>query len=254
MANDMTFTTKVSGTTAQGHELRGHLLTELVTEADFVSSLFLSITGRKPTVSEKKVLNAILVAAIDHGIYPASGFVPRVIAASGNDVYTAMAGTLLALGPRHGGAITGCMEVLTEISNRDGDLEKVCQEYIDEQRAQKVRIAGFGHPHYTNLDPRTKQLFEIAQDANLDPKYVNVMYMIEYALEKSSGRRLVINVDGAIAALLLTMGFDPLAGNAIFGLARVGGSIAHILEEMRDNGTIRRLQEEQVSYHKDSST
>lgn len=248
MADDLTFTTKVSGTTAKGHELRGHVLTDLVNEADFVATLHLSITGRQPSPSEKKVLNAILVAAIDHGINPASGFVPRVVAASGNDIHVAMASTLLALGPRHGGAITDCMKVLAEVTQRDGDLEKACQAYVEEKKGQKVRIAGFGHAQYKDEDPRTTQLYQLAQAAGLDNMYVNVTHMIEYALEKSSGRKLVINVDGAIAALLLTMGFDPLAGNALFGLARVAGSIAHIIEEKQENKTVRRLNEEQVKY------
>jgi citrate synthase len=88
---DLTFTTKISGNTEKGAELRGTPLHELINEANFVSTLFLSITGRKPSDAECKLLNAMLVASIDHGIEPASGFVPRVIAASGNSLLTAMA-------------------------------------------------------------------------------------------------------------------------------------------------------------------
>ena len=96
MAQDLTFQTTVSGHTSNGVELRGIPLEELITEADFVSTVFLSLTGNKPTAPQKKLFNAILVASIDHGIQPASGFVPRVVAASGNDILTAMASTLLA--------------------------------------------------------------------------------------------------------------------------------------------------------------
>lgn len=248
MANDLTFTTSVSGSTAKGYELRGKQLTDLIEQADFVATLFLSLTGRQPTKSELTVINAILVAAIDHGVYPASGFVPRVIASSGNSVLTAMASTLLALGPRHGGAITDCMNILAEVKERGGNLETTCQEYVAEARAKKIRLAGFGHPHHKDADPRTTQLFQLAQEAGLSPEYVNITHMIEYALEQSAGRKLVINVDGAIATLLMTMGIDPLAGNALFGLARVGGSIAHIIEESQTTKTVRRLREDQVVY------
>lgn len=253
MANDLTFTTEISGATQSGYELRGKQLTDLIDQADFVATLFLSLTGRQPTKSELKVVNALLVAAIDHGIYPASGFVPRVVAASGNSVLTAMASTLLALGPRHGGAITDCMHVIAEVKQRGGNLETTCQEYVAECKAQKIRLAGFGHPHHKDADPRTTQLFKLAQEAGLSPEYVNITHMIEYALEQSAGRKLVINVDGAIATLLMTMGIDPLAGNALFGLARVGGSIAHIIEENRTNKTVRRLNEDQVLYSRAGS-
>ena len=110
MAKDLTFKTSVSGHTDQGHELRGQQLSSLVDQADFTATLFLAITGKPPTPSELFVFNAILTASIDHGIEPASGFVPRVVAASGNDAKTAMASTLLALGDYHGGAINGAME------------------------------------------------------------------------------------------------------------------------------------------------
>jgi citryl-CoA lyase len=111
-----------------------------------------------------------------------------------------------------------------------------------------VRIPGFGHPNYKTEDPRAVQLFKIAQEAGLDPKYVNIAQMLEMALEKEHGKKLVINIDGAIAALLATIGLDPLAGNAIFGVSRVAGSIAHIIEESNENKTVRRLPEEMVEY------
>lgn len=241
MVQDLTFKTRISNHAHDGLYLRGIPLTQLIEEADFVSTLFLSMVGRKPKSSELKVLNAVLVAAIDHGIEPSSGFVPRVVAASGNDILTAMASSLLALGPYHGGAISACMDVLLETNRLNEDKEAAAREMILHYKELHKRVPGFGHPHYKDEDPRTKQLFEVARTAGLDSSYPNLARIMENTLEEVMNRRLVLNIDGAMAALLLAMDISPLAGNAIFGVARVAGSIAHIIEEQSSGEWVRRL-------------
>lgn len=248
MSQDLTFKTTVSGHTKNDLELRGVPLTQLISEANFVATFFLSLTGRKPTAAEEKVLNALLVAAVDHGINPASGFVPRVVASSGNSVLTAMASSLLALGPYHGGAITGAMEVLREVNEYSDDKEKAATWLVKKYRSEKKRVPGFGHPVYKKVDPRTQQLFQLAREAELPLDYINLAKQVEHTLEEETLKKLVINVDGALAALLLSMGIDPLAGNAIFGVARVAGSIAHIVEEQKSGEWVRRVRPEDVEY------
>ena len=247
MPQDLTFTTSVSGHTPEGHQIRGHKLEELIAKGDFVATLFLSITGRKPNPNETFIFNAILTTSIDHGVQPASGFVPRVVAASGNEVKTAMASTLLALGKYHGGAITDVMYTMKEIKSSGENIEQACQKIVTSYREQKKRIMGYGHPIYKNGDPRTEQLFALAQAKGLQPDYINLALMLEETIERTLNKKLVLNVDGAIAALLLAMDFDPEAGNAIFALARTAGSIAHILEELKEK-PVRRLADGTVSY------
>lgn len=248
MSQDLSFVTAVSGHTTKGIMLRNHPLLDLVEEADFVSTLFLSMTGRKPKKNEKKIMNAILVSSIDHGINPASGFVPRVVASSGNDILTCMASSLLALGPYHGGAITSAMQVFLAVSKDGDDIEKACDNLIDDYRIQKKRVPGFGHPKYTKVDPRAKLLFDMARKADLEIVYMNIAKQMEHSLEQKLNRKLVLNIDGAIAALLLTLGIDLIAGNAVFGLARVAGSIAHIVEEQKSGKWVRRIKEADVEY------
>ncbi len=252
MSQKLDFKTSVSGHGQHDLELRGIPLTTLIGEANFVSTLFLSVTGKKPTAAEEKVLNALLVGAIDHGIDPASGFVPRVVASSGNDVLTCMASSLLALGPYHGGAITGAMEVLKAVDEYSEDTEAGATWLVKTYRADKKRIPGFGHPVYTKKDPRTEQLFILARNAGLDIHYINIAKQIASVLEAELLKPLVINIDGALAALLMAMKIDPLAGNALFGVARVAGSIAHIVEEQRSGDWVRRLPDGAVSYAPDT--
>lgn len=248
MPQDMKFSTKVSGHTAKGMEIRGELLADLVAKNDFIGAFFKSLTGKDATAQEKTVLNSVLTACLDHGISPASGFVPRVSAASGNGVVTAMAAGLLALGPVHGAAITPAMYLIQELAQKNGDLAANAQEMISTARSNKQRLSGFGHPIYTQEDPRTTQLFDILAKEGFDLKFVAAARALETELEKNMGKKLVINIDGAVAVCLLTLGLDPEAGNGIFALARAAGSIAHIVEEIQAKGGVRRVPEEQISY------
>lgn len=248
MVQDLTFVTAVSGHTTKGIMLRNKPLLDLVKDADFVATFFLSLTGRMPKKGEKKILNAILVSSIDHGVNPASGFVPRVVASSGNDVLTCMASSLLALGPYHGGAITGAMKIFETVNNDGKDKEKACERLINSYRLEKKRVSGFGHPVYTDKDPRAELLFKMARKADLNIEYMNLAKQMEHSLEEKLNRKLILNIDGAIAALLLTLGIDSIAGNAVFGLARVSGSIAHVIEEQKSGKWVRRIKEGDVEF------
>lgn len=241
---NLTFTTTVSGEKDGQFFLRGKNYSELIDSFSYTQALFLSITGKVPTKQQTELLDAILVACFDHGIAPASGFVPRVVAASGNESTHALASGILALGPYHGGAIENASLLLSRIKEENLVLSELVQRY----RQEKKIFFGYGHKRYKDIDPRTKALFHKADAVGIANTYRGVAVELEREIEKVLGKRLVLNIDGAVAALLLDLGFPPKAGNAIFALARMGGMIAHVLEEYDLNQPVRRLDESQIEY------
>ena len=62
------------------------------------------------------------------------------------------------------------------------------------------------------------------------------------------GKILPINVDGAIAALLCELDFDPVFANAFFMIARVPGLVAHIYEEKTRYKPMRKIHPTDVEY------
>lgn len=248
MPKDLTFVTHVSGQTSKGLVLRKEKLSALIEEADFVSSLFLSLVGRKPQKKEKRILNAILVSSLDQGLSAASGFVPRVVASSGGDVLSCMATAILALGPLHGAAVSAAMELFTQVASAGDNIESQCDQIVESYRMQKRRLSGFGSPTHADVDERAKQLFVVARKEDVDLTYLDIAKQLEHSLEQKMNRKLPLNIDGAIAALLLTLGISPLAGNAIFAVGKVAGSIAHILEEKTVDPKVRRIQPEDIEY------
>lgn len=238
---DLHFQTQVSGEHEGVHYIRKFPLSSLVGKVSFTASVYAMITGELPTAAQENVLNAILVSSLDHGISPASGFVPRVVASTGNNIIHSIAAGLMALGPYHGGAIGGAAKVLVQV--KEEGIESLQTSHFD----SKKRILGLGHPAYKTNDPRADQLFEIARENNVETTYQDLMHEVQKAVYDKLGKHLVINVDGAIAAVLLDLGFPPEAGNGLFALARAGGMIAHILEEYQEK-PVRRIDESEIEF------
>lgn len=229
----MKFNTKISDTKNGEHALYGMKVTELMKTHTFTEVIFLLYAGKLPTDGERALLDALLVAAAEHGVETPSGYVPRVSAASGNSVHTAMAAGMLAMGEAHGGAGEAAALMLI----REESPEDVVAEYV----SRKKNIPGFGHPIYKDEDPRAAIIYEKAKESGVPLAAFEKAYAIESALRESKGRKLPLNIDGAFAAATLAFGMPPSAAKAIFVLARTAGMGAHALEELAQNNGYKRL-------------
>lgn len=229
----MKFDTKISTTKEGEHFIYGEKVTELMQIHTFTDTIFLLYTGKLPTDGERSLLDAMLIAGAEHGVETPSAYVPRVSAASGNSVHTAIAAGVLAIGEAHGGAGEAAAYLLT----RSEDPETIVAEYA----ASKKPIPGFGHRTYKDADPRAAIIYAKAKEAGVELAAFEKAYAIEASLEKAKGKKLPLNIDGAFAASVLTLGMHPRAAKALFVLARVAGMGAHALEELAQGGGYKRL-------------
>ncbi|MBI5553288.1 MAG: citryl-CoA lyase, partial [Candidatus Diapherotrites archaeon] len=71
---------------------------------------------------------------------------------------------------------------------------------------------------------------------------------LEAELEKSLGKKLCLNVDGCIGALISEMGFDWRLGKGFFIIGRIPGLVAHVHEEWVREKPFRRLQDEDHTF------
>lgn len=215
--------------------IRGHPVEKLMAGGNFGDVAFLLLRGRPPNTSESRVWNAILIAVADHGPTPPSTMAARVIA-SGNRraVEAAVAGGLLAIGDAHGGAGEEAMRMLRralDLMATEGlTAEAAAQRVVDGYSARGQRVPGIGHRVHTR-DPRTAALWSLAREVGVAGPGIDVMQAIGVA-GSPAGRLLPVNVDGALAAVLVDLGFEPAAGKAAFILGRCAGVAAHVLEEL----------------------
>lgn len=220
--------------------VRGYDLIELAGKTSFTASIYLILKGEKPSDEAEKMLGAMLTVSIDHGVEPASVVAARNIYSGGSPVQAAVAGGVLAFGDYHGGAIEAAMENFYEYANKSAGV------LISDLKAKDKRVAGFGHKLY-EIDPRTERLVEIAKELGFNGKFVKLAQSVADEFEKG-GKKLPLNIDGIIAALLCEMGFDSKVGKGIFIIARTPGLVAHVAEEATREKPVRRLVEEEVEY------
>ncbi|MGH2452165.1 MAG: citryl-CoA lyase [bacterium] len=214
--------------------IRGRPVEALMAGGNFADVAFLLLRGRPPSAAESRVWNAMLIAVADHGPTPPSTMAARVIA-SGNRraVEAAVAGGLLAVGDAHGGAGEETMRMLRQglalIADERLTVPAAAERVAETYRRRGERIPGVGHRVHTR-DPRTETLWTLAQEAGLAGAAVELMRAVAAAARPE--RPLPVNVDGALAAVLVEMGFEPAVGKIVFLLGRCAGISAHVLEEL----------------------
>src|SRR5213592_731473 len=92
--------------------VRGYPLDEMMGRLGFAEAVYLLLMGELPTPAIGRMLNAVLVSSIDHGVTPPSTLAARNVATSGAPMKDCVAAGVLAFGPHHGGDIESCMRFL----------------------------------------------------------------------------------------------------------------------------------------------
>src|SRR5579864_6353967 len=216
--------------------IRGYALDEMMGRLGFAEAVYLLLMGELPTPAIGRMLNAVLVSSIDHGVTPPSTLAARNVATTGAPLKDCVAAGILAFGPHHGGDIESCMRFLDGglTMMRAGRTEKQAADAIVEECvASHTEPPGFGHRFHTR-DPRAARLFQMALELELEGEHVRMLRATEGVLDARKdaiGRHLPVNVDGAIAAICADLGFAYELGNAIFLISRLPGLIAHSHEE-----------------------
>ncbi len=232
-------------------QLRGYPIEELMGNKSFVEVIWLALRGELPQGNEGKMLEVILTASIDHGVTPPSALAAMTAAGTGAPVNAALAAGILSINKYHGGAIENCMKIIIRTIDKAG-VEGVsdavaARRVVVTRRAEKRRMEGFGHRYHTE-DPRRDRLFELAEEYGVRDRHIDVAIYLEEELIKQTGKELRLNVDGAIGAVLLELGFEPEMANAFFIMARIPGLLAHIGEEWERFRPMRKIVPDQWEY------
>src|SRR3954454_5799468 len=120
-------------------ELRGTPVQDLIGTIGFGSMIWLMLRGDRPSREQASLLEAALVAGVDHGPHAPSIAVARMAATCGVGLNNAMAIAINTLGDSHGGAGQECVVLLDEIRRRSTDQAGAAEEVIAEWRARGVK-------------------------------------------------------------------------------------------------------------------
>ena len=198
------------------------------------------VNGERPSENAENAFEAYLALLAEHSMN-ASTFTARSTISSSADYYSAINSALGSLkGIAHGGANMMAMNMLLDI----GSPDKV-EEYVDESLRIGRRIMGIGHRIYKVRDPRVDALMawsEIIADEIGDTTWFEMARTMEELTNHHpyfTERGLYPNVEFYSAPLLYNLGFPPDLMPAVFGISRVVGWSANLMEQVQENRLMR---------------
>jgi len=242
----------------QGGEVKilGQSLLQFVSNKSFTEIALGMFLGKEPA-SRKLVdfFDISLRLLVDHGPQVTGAINTMITARAGKDLTASLATGILTIGPRFGGAINQSAENwFNAVANNES-----ADEFVEKFAKNKQYISGIGHKKYRldNPDPRVETLLKQFDN---NGSHVNFAKQVS-KITTAKKAQLILNVDGAIAAILLDilkdeehldnnqikMIIDSEFCNAIFVLARSVGFIAHYMEQKRLDEGLFRLPDEHIS-------
>ena len=227
-------------------DIRGYPVEQLIGAISFPQMIWLMVRGELPTSGQAKLLEAALVASVDHGPHAPSIAISRMAISCGAELNNAMASAINVLADVHGGAGQQCMEFYQMIrahSVEGRDLETAVEAALPEYQAKHGKIVGgFGH-RWHPVDPRTAPLLGLVEEAatagEVTGEYIAIGRAVEAVLTRRKGKPIPMNIDGSTAVIFSELGFEPEMGRGLFILSRSVGILSHAWEQKQEGRRIK---------------
>jgi citrate synthase len=218
----------ISTSTPEAITVRGKdLCRDVIGQTDFTSYFWFLVTGTEPDETQRFFADAVLTAIAEHGLVPSVVAARMTYAAAPEAFQGAVAAGLLGCGSVVLGSAEQAGRFLAELVE-SGEPPR---DALARLRAEKRAIPGFGHPLHAGGDPRANLLLKLADEKGAAGPHIAMLRALEAAIPEALGRRLPINVNGAIPAVMLDVGFPLAALKGISLLARTASLIGHLQEE-----------------------
>ncbi len=199
------------------------------------------VTQRRPTTSQVRVFEAVLVALADHGFTPTAMAARLTYLSAPDSVQGALAAGLLGGGSRFLGVTEDAGRFLAQtLAAAEGPLpaddagwDALALGAVSQARAAQELIPGLGHPVHKVTDPRTPALLQIAEEEGLRGPHLRLFEAIGRVHPEVLGRTLPLNGAGTCGAALADLGLPPSLLRGFALLARTAGLLGHLAEEQR---------------------
>lgn len=213
-------------------EVRGYdLADDLIGKVTFAEMMLLDLTGERRSPAHVRVVDAVLVAMMEHGITPSTLTARLVLDGAPESAQGAVSAGLLAAGARFLGVIDEAGVLLQEIV-RD-ESRDAAHGAVARLVAAGKPIPGFGHNLHGREDPRVRALVAVARREGVAGPHVAALEPLQAAAHAVIGRPLIANAAGAVAAILSDLGFAPVDMRGFALVARCAGLVAHVADERR---------------------
>ena len=215
----------------RGRDLCGDLMGGM----SFAEFFLLHLTGRAPTADQAFFLDAMLVGLAEHGVTPSVQAARMTLAAAPESLQGAVAAGIAGAGSVVLGAAEEAGRLLARgVGEADGDtdsFETAARRIAMELRSARRPVPGFGHPLHRPDDPRATRLLALAHDRGAAGDRTRFLEVLAPVVNDVWQRTLPVNVNGAIAAIMLDLEFPMEALRGVPILARTAGLLGHLYEE-----------------------
>jgi citrate synthase len=241
--------------------VRGYPIQELIGSIRFPDMIWLMLKGELPTPAQSALLEAALVASVDHGPQAPSIAISRMAVSCGLPLNGAMASALNTLDDVHGGAGQQAVELFHEIDEACATgtaLTDAVSKAVDRfVREQGKYLPGFGH-RFHPVDPRAPRLLALVDEAaakgDVNGKFAKIARAVEAYLAARKQKSIPLNIDGATAVIYAELGFEPPLARGVFCLSRAVGILAHAWEQMPKGERNKGPMPRQFQYRYEGST
>lgn len=231
--------------------IRGYSHEDLIGGVSYAAGVFLTLRGELPSGKEERMTDALLSSLYDHGLVAASVLAARYCASGNPQLLPGTAAGLLTAGSNTISPEHGCKFILSAyelIQSQGLSIEEAAAQVVADVRKRKERIPGFGHPTHKEEDFRASKLWRIARECGFIGERTQLYQAINAEFNRVTGKQICINVDGALACIMMEMGFRPLQMVAIASLAVLPGIMAHVIEEIEEGVPLRIVRDENMDY------
>ena len=189
-----------------------------------------------------KALDTLLVLHADHEQNCSTSTVRLVGSSQANLFASVSAGVSALFGPLHGGANEAVLSMLADIRDSGESVQKFIEHVKNKEEG--VKLMGFGHRVYKNMDPRATIVKATADRVLADLGVSDPLLDIAKELEAAAladeyfiSRKLYPNVDFYTGVIYKAMGFPTRMFTALFAMGRLPGWTAHWREMNHDPST-----------------
>lgn len=216
---------------------RGYPIQELIGRISFPAMIWLMLRGELPSAEQEALLQAALVASVDHGPHAPSIAIAQMAVSCGLPLNGAMASAINTLDDVHGGAGEQAVELYDDVLQRceTQEIDAAAGTAIDHFTATRGKyLPGFGH-RFHPVDPRAAPLLALVDEAaakgSVPGRHAAAARAIERVMQRRKGRLIPMNIDGATAVIYGELGFAPPLARGVFCLSRAVGILAHAWEQ-----------------------
>lgn len=212
-----------------------NLVEDVLGKRGFVDIATRQITGRDMTPGEIEMIEAVMIATMEHGFTPSAIAARSIYMSSPENLQAGVAAGLLGVASQFVGTMENCAQLLADIvALPEAERPSRARHIVDGHRAARRHLPGFGHHLHRPDDPRAARLLELQAERGLARASASALRLLAATIDEVYGRHVTINATGAAAAIFSDLEIPVAVMRGFAVISRAAGLVAHLAEEQRE--------------------